>query len=256
MEPPKQEPTFEESIKQVMQTLPPPIKQYLEQKKYSAVVSRMMTKYTLHIDQAGVLEREIMLLLMGIDNPAEFAQALVGEAKLDQQVASGITKDVNEQIFIPLREEMRKGPPAPEATRSSPKPVQGTAPTNVSVPKYFHLQNKIPVPTSTAPALPRTATPSAGPSLKEVLAAVTRASSETSQGTAKEVPKPAGTTKLLGDHEEPHLELKKTEPPPNLPGAILHPPLPTPPKAPPPLLPKPITPVAPYSSDPYREPIE
>jgi len=259
MEPSKQELTLDESIKEVMGTLPPPIRQYLGHGKYLVVASRIMTKYGLHIDQGGVLEREIMLLLMGIDNPDEFTKVLATEAKIDAQTIGNIVKDVNEQIFMPLREEMRKGPaprpviasgggstPVQPRTVMSPQPSSPSPQALVPVPKYsppkkyFNLQNKIPpAPTS----------------------------------------KPIESNKLLGDHEEPHIDIRNkvqgssppvTEsplrqalrtvvPPENLPGAM---PLPIsaplkPSNLPPTLVPKPepivpTVPVAPYSADPYR----
>ena len=268
-----------------MQTLPPVIRAYLVQGKHTTVAKSLMTKYGLRIDQAGVLEQEIILMIMGIDNPTEFTQALAGEAKLDQQTISSITKDVNEQIFVPLREEMRKDgmsaePKKPVAVVSprttmipaNPQMRQQPVRETVPVPKYFHLQNKIPVSIA-----PKTVSPPAT-SLRDVLASVT-----------KEVPRPSpllevadkgsqtplNSEKLLGDHEEPHIELppspkategavRKISPPPNLPGAM--PPHPvvsekvqvaSPPTVP--LKPStlPLTPSAkPYSTDPYREPIE
>ena len=267
---PKKELSFDESVAQVMQTLPSPIRRYLGQGKYSVVANNLMTKYGLHVDQGGILEREIMLLLMGIENPDEFTQALVEEAKLDQQTINNIVKDVNGQIFVPLREEMRKGPQtvpqipkpvaAPQEPREvvlqprttmipanpqfAPRPAQTLAqvPRYVPPKKYFNLQNKIP------PASPKA-----------------------TQGTAPPAtPKPMESNKLLEDHEEPHIEFKKTPmparsapPPPNLPG-VIHPPpqpepkVPTPPPPPPPPKPEPVAPtvpVTPYSADPYREPI-
>ncbi|MCR4276362.1 MAG: hypothetical protein NUV90_03190 [Candidatus Parcubacteria bacterium] len=174
MDPIKPEPTFEESIKQVMQTLPPPIRSYLAEGKYTVVAQSLMAKYALRIDQGGVLEREIMLLLMGIENPEEFNQALVTEANLNQQTIAGIVQDVNTQIFSPLREEMRKGVEAfgkkspqissvmparqpvvaPTAPRPSPKAMEGIA-RPMGVPpapaagtgqstSHFHLENKLP----------------------------------------------------------------------------------------------------------------
>src|SRR3989338_895098 len=101
--------SLDESMKQVMETLPPVIRAYLAQGKYTPVAKGLMAKYGLRIDQAGVLEREIMLLLMGIENPDEFTKTLTEEAKLNKQSVDGITQDVNTQIFVPLREEMRKG---------------------------------------------------------------------------------------------------------------------------------------------------
>ena len=242
MEPPRQELSLDESIKEVMQTLPPPIRNYLAQGKYTAVAKGLMVKYRLHIDQAAIAEREIMLLLMGIENPDEFTKSLAEDAKLDQRTINGIVQDVNAQIFVPLREEMRRGPVVvPQLAKSAaasapPRPPQTlpVAPKYAPLPKFPHLlQNKLP------------------------------------------------DKKLLEDHEEPHIEFHKTAPPPaNLPGAIHHPPLnnpqsglsgdrsteqnglaaPKPPIVPPPqpLPPKPklAVPITKYSSDPYREPVD
>ena len=122
MEPPQRELTLEESVKQVMRTLPPSIRQYLGQGKYSPVAKHLMEKYGLHIDQGTVLEREIMLLLMGIESPDEFVQALTEEARLDEKTIRGIMGDVNEQIFIPLRDEMRRADTKKEELKGPPPP--------------------------------------------------------------------------------------------------------------------------------------
>ncbi len=213
-----------------MQNLPPVIRAYLAQGKYTTVAKNLMTKYGLRVDQAGVLERETMLLLMGIENPDEFMQTLIEEAKLDKKIVDGIVQDVNMQIFIPLRQEEMKG-------------------------ERIHLENKI----SLHPAL---AAPQAAPhSLKAIGGAA--------HLVAIASPK-ALNNKMLEDHEEPHIEFtnmapplraRTAPPPPNLPGAMPSvttansQPLP-PNKISQPPVPPPRPPVKPYSIDPYREPID
>jgi hypothetical protein len=213
----KQEPTFEESVKQVMKTLPPPIRDYLARGGYSTVVKNLMFKYQLRIDQGGVLEREIMLLLMGIDNPDEFTQALIEEAKLDQKAVNGIVQDVNDQIFVPLQEEMRKGEVhSPEPARPIIPPARSQV--AASSEPLRHIINKIPRPIVT--------------------------------------PRPiVSDEKLLEDHEEPHIEFAQTPIVPPVPPAapISPPPWPTTPPPPPQ---RPDAPIKPYSSDPYREPLD
>lgn len=234
--------TLEESVKQVMQTLPPLIRNYLAQGKYTAVAKEMMAKYGLRVDQSGVLEREIMLLLMGIEDPDEFTQTLAEEARLDQKVIMGIVQDINAQIFVPLRDEMRKGAttvPRNDEGQTSLNPGTPGLPKLIPSQKpggttqsHFHLQNKI-----TAPIQPQPL-----------------------RGETPKLP-PVEEKKLLDDHEESHIEFHKTAPPPNLPGVIHHPPITPPPPStppiPPPLLlsPEPKTAVQ-YSVDPYREPID
>src|SRR3989344_9586346 len=113
---------LEESVAQVMRTLPPIIRNYLSTGKYTTVARILTTRYGLRIDQAGVLERELMLLLMGIETPSEFVQALIEEARLDKKIVDSIVQDANEQIFIPLRaEEPRIGmSKVPQAVSEEP----------------------------------------------------------------------------------------------------------------------------------------
>lgn len=229
--------TLEESIKQVMQTLPPIIRDYLSQGKYTPVAKDMMAKYGLRIDQGGVLEREIMLLLMGIEDPAEFSKTLAEEARLDQKTVNDIMQDINEQIFIPLREEMRK------------RPVTVPASNIQQQQKFFHLQNKISPPRHQNLAL------------RDALATVTKIS------------RPLESGKLLEDHEEPHIEFNKaptvhsivvspapskapTLPAPQRIATPSKPIIKTEPEAKPKLVTPTAAPAKPYSIDPYREPID
>lgn len=226
----------------------------------------LMSKYKLRVDQGGQLELNLLLLLMGIINPSEFTKALLEKAKIDKLIVNSIIQDVNTQIFVPLRRAEEKGIPVP----TIPQPAT-----------HFKLENKIPVPRpvpevpkiiSTLPPAPMKGLPpkvflprpsTLGEVVRSVLAA----------------PKPIDNTKLLEDHEEPHIELKKVEVPPNLPGAMppleeIKPVVSVPPVHPEPVIlktevlappvvstpiePKPIvpTPITSYSSDPYREPID
>ena len=277
--------TLDESIQEVMQTLPPVIRAYLARGRYTVVAKSLMAKYGLRLDQAGVLEREIMLLLMGIEDPDEFVQALTTEARLAKEIVDGIVQDVNTEIFVPLRaEEMKGGAPmvSPPAAPVVPSPA------DAQPQKFFHLDNKIPpprpagaqfaVPRPPAPAVvpprpPQAAAPSARPALREVLASVTK------------VPQLTDSSRLLEDHEEPHIEFhtapqvpRPVLPHPIAPGArapfvgapkAVPPVPPAPPRPAPqaapvaPVQPKQVTPAAapaapakPYTADPYREPIE
>ncbi|MFA6519282.1 MAG: hypothetical protein WCT41_00425 [Candidatus Paceibacterota bacterium] len=344
----KPEPTLEQSIKQVMQILPPPVRSYLAQGKYTAVAQSLTAKYGLRVDQGGVLEREIMLLLMGIENPEEFNQALVTEANLNQQTVSSIVQDVNAQVFSPLREEMRKGvealgkkppqiPPAAPARQPVVAPIPAPAAGAGQSTSHFHLENKLPPsPRSAESAAVRPIPPRPSAQVPVAASALNAPVPALSQQPIKPIPaqppvgaqpgsvnvlhtepkpvqqipvpprppvsniaplppkvvlpsavganlrpnaqsfsKPMDGSKLLEDHEEPHIELNKNKtpsssaetplqqalrtvlpPPRNLPGAMPPPDI-IPPSRPAPSAPKvPQAPVKPYSADPYREPIE
>lgn len=237
----QREPTFEESVKEVMQTLPPPIRQYLSQGKYSIVAKNLMRKYGLHIDQGGVLEREIMLLLMGIENPDEFAASLKSEAALSEDVVKNIMTDVNQEIFIPLQKEMRNA-------GSQMQPKKFVAPSSAprmspSIPRYAPSPTQHPsVSSNSAPLPPKMAMPQ--PKTASVIA-------------------PPLTMLPLGEEQKERISniapRPSAPPPANLPGAFpqgaapgIKRPAPPPPFRPAP----PAAPAKPYSTDPYREPID
>ncbi len=136
------EPTLEESLKEVMQTLPVPIRQYLSSGQYSIVAQRLMQKYGLRIDQAGVLERQTMLLLMGINTPEEFSQALRTDAQLTEGVVNGVIGDVNQLIFVPLQAQMRGESSAVETM----KPTQSVPQASPIAPSPATLPDIAPLP--------------------------------------------------------------------------------------------------------------
>lgn len=229
-----QELTLEQSAAEVMRTLPPVIRNYVTQGKYTPVAQNLMRQYKLRIDQGGVLEREILMLLLGLEDPAEFVKSLIEEGGLDKAVVDTLTRDINNQIFIPLRAEEMKA-------ASAAKAQEGQEP-------HFKLQNKIPLPSRPLPPRPVAPAPSvaARPAIPQ---------------------KPFDPSHMLEDHEEPHIDLGKPRPvpppPPNLPGqmppaaATQTPAKPAPPppaglKFTPPTMPSPGR----YSVDPYREPID
>lgn len=213
------DPTLENDIKQLLTEVPPPIRAFFASGKVETIAKNLMRKNKLHIDQGAVVEREIILLLLGLKDPAEFVKILSEEAKLDAQTVNSIVQDINTQIFIPLREEeMKSGG------------ITAVEPVNPAPPR--HIINKI--------------------------------------------QNPVVGEKLLEDHEEPHIEFAKAPmtspvsrptPPPFSPRPIMMPPAPPRPVTPPsnlpgampsapPQPPRPVAPVKPYSSDPYREPID
>ncbi len=268
-----------------MADVPPQIRDFFASGKVDTIATNLAQKYRLHVDQAAIVEREIILLLLGLETPQEFTQALTEEARLSQQVISGIMQDVNTQIFVPLREQIRSvtSPASPGATQSTTATPAPPRPVNVPVPKYYaprpfeasgvvgpppqsprypRAGNELPAGLRFAqgnpaqrpvpPARPTTATP-APPAGGRIM-----------ENTAK----PVSSDTLLPDHEEPHIDirdkvqgvspfpaetplrqaLRAVTPPQNLPGA-----LPPPPTAPT----QPSIPVRkPTDTDPYREPIE
>ncbi len=247
--------TLEENIRQILPTLPLPIQKFFQQGKLGEIAQLLMERYALHVDQGTVLERELMFMLLGLKSPDEFAAEIYEQLPISEQTVQDMLADINQEVFIPLREEEMK-PAPPAAWKESAPPAPRPAPVNAGVPsyvyakpkqsspQYFHLENKIPPPQS----------------LRE------------GRLTSLNPQKLLAEEKLLEDHEEPHIELNelkkaleqvvpeqvstlrmaevrqvnKAEVPANLPGVVIPP--------------TPVVPATPivksYSADPYREPID
>jgi hypothetical protein len=69
------------------------------------VVSDIQVNYRLHTDIVGTLEEQVRYLLVGLVNPAEFFGNLM-LAGTDEQTAKGIMAEINERIFIPLKQQV------------------------------------------------------------------------------------------------------------------------------------------------------
>lgn len=58
----------------------------------------------LHLDQIGLLEKEVRLVLAGQVHPDEFVDQVEESLGVDTEKAISITADVNMDIFLPVRE--------------------------------------------------------------------------------------------------------------------------------------------------------
>ncbi len=321
----KQEPTFDQDLSTIVSQLPPPVRAFFVSGKVDTVVKNLMQKYQLHIDQGAVVEREIVLLLLGLKDSIEFTQSLAEDAKLDKKIVGSIMQYINTEIFTPLKEAMRSGlgktdQPAklmmPPTQNAALRPVPANARESSHVPPLQSpISRSIPIAPPAAGIPQRNFTPPVQPVHPPV------SNIPPTRPVVVSSLKPTDSARMLEDHEEPHIEFNKplapvrpsaaefqkvspilarTAPPaaglpkgsmpPNLPGVIpsggrpnftIVPTIPkvqipAPPTAnvlsrPPaqaaplpastdslrgvPLPPVP-EPVKPYSSDPYREPID
>lgn len=64
-------------------------------------------KHKLLVDKAGVLENETMLVMLGLENHSAYPESIKKELGITSEQAQEITKDINEQIFLPIRESLK-----------------------------------------------------------------------------------------------------------------------------------------------------
>ena len=241
--------------------------------KTTQVIIGLQAKFGLHIDSAGILGKGVGYMFLGLLSPPELLQKLL-TAGIPDANARGIMAEINQKIFIPLREQIRNAAPPPAPGPAQPAaPPPAPRPVNIPVPKYY-------APPPQSPKYPRAGS-ELPPGLRFAQGSPAQRPAPPRPVVATPMPTPpvAGTPKpvssntLLPDHEEPspspkategaaHLELRgapgapiesplrqalrAVTPPQNLPGAVSPPPAPT----------QPSIPVRKSTdTDPYREPI-
>lgn len=256
-------------IKEQYAKLPPALQEAIRSAGLHDQITKIGTNNQLHIDQMGLLEDEVSLLMMGFTEPIEFAGALQEHVHMDAASAQKIASEVNQEILLPIRERMENGtsnveppktisnpsavnnPPLmpeksvvmPSSVAAATKPVvsiQTPAPTTAPLSNQVtapmaNLEINAPAASTNTPSAPANNTPT--PVVKPVAAPMHEADVILNEPTVSMAPKAEVTTTPSA-----------TSAPATTPTAPIVPNITT--KVEPPK-PAPI-----YKADPYREPIE
>ena len=94
-------------IKERFDALPESIKEIIMSSNYQNDLIEISKKYNLNVEQMGILERETTMVMMGLTNPNNFEAELTRELHVDTTKGSQIVKDINEKIFLKIRELLK-----------------------------------------------------------------------------------------------------------------------------------------------------
>jgi predicted RNA-binding protein with RPS1 domain len=97
-------------------------------------IKAISDKHRLHIDQLGELSDEIGLVMLGITKPTDFVKNIAERLKVDQVTAEAVGVDINNEIFLPIRESLEKISSEPPATGTT---TPGTLPTEAKTSNIF-----------------------------------------------------------------------------------------------------------------------
>lgn len=134
--------SLEESLGLLLARVPAPVRDYVLNDHVSTVRG-LMQKHQLHVDQGDVLQRELLLMLLGQQGPAEFMKALRASG-IPEATVQVLIEDINETIFKPLREKEQAGsgevhPQITEAAVPEAPPIEAPAPPTPPVnPRGMH----------------------------------------------------------------------------------------------------------------------
>lgn len=97
-----------EELKERFETLPEDVQVAIKSIETADAIEAIQQKYKLHIDQAGLIAEEVGLVMLGFSRPFDFVARIASKLHITQMVASEITKDINENIFNPIKESLKK----------------------------------------------------------------------------------------------------------------------------------------------------
>ena len=246
-----------QSINVLLARVPRPVREYVIS-DLSNEVQSLMGRYQLHVDQGGVLQRELLLMLLGQQEPAGFMKELA-TAGIEQGKVQSMMVDINEEIFKPLRKREQEAPPESAAPAPTPPPAPRPTPAAPPPPPpdrgvrtmEMDQQQALaqPQPPTYAPPTPQAFPPGSQTQTYWVPVSI----------TATPQPYMAQSPQYAYPPQAP-------APPPPPPAPVAPPPPPPPPVVeerwqppPPPNLPTEERPSIPlrkeYGNDPYREPV-
>lgn len=95
-----------EAFNSAFNEAPRPVRSFIVDGKLDMAVADIVRIRQLHVDAAGILEKCASQMLVGVMNPAQVLGELV-LAGVDAETAKKILEDLNQQIFIPVRDKVR-----------------------------------------------------------------------------------------------------------------------------------------------------
>lgn len=119
-----------EQIHSRLKEAPDKVKQLVGSEELAEVLATITKKYQLHLDQAGVIGDEINFVILGLARADQFTQNILNQANLSTEKTNEIAKEVNDKIFLKLRESLKQIRPKEETAAAPEKmPEEEISPT-------------------------------------------------------------------------------------------------------------------------------
>lgn len=102
-------------IEERLESLPDVVKNAVYSANTEKLLQNVSKKHRLPYDKWAVLEDTVMMTLVGIDTEDDLRRALTEDVGLSEDAAQALLKDLADQLFIPIREELERTLAHPEA---------------------------------------------------------------------------------------------------------------------------------------------
>mgnify|MGYP001036694538 CR=1 FL=1 len=97
-----------ETIQEKVKNLPEKVKESFFSLETGRIIREVGQKHNLHVDQIGILADLIGQVLLGILPIGSFTHNLTRYLHLDSETAKFMAIELNEKIFLPIREDLKK----------------------------------------------------------------------------------------------------------------------------------------------------
>ncbi len=122
-------------IKERFHELPKALQEAIVSSDLSEKIKFIVNKHSLLIDEAGILEREILFVLLGLESSSDFVSNVSKEINLTTEEATLIAVDVNNSIFNEVKTHLkelddlaRQEEEEEKINRPSPSPIPAFTP--------------------------------------------------------------------------------------------------------------------------------
>ena len=145
-----------EEIKAKFDALPADVKALVYGADMLNLIKNLGEKYKLHVDKLEALESETADVMTGFVKPEDFSKNLKEALGTDQQTADAIALDINNGLFVKIRDSLKKlygqGTAAASISSSSPSTTP-TSMRDISVVMPSKLSTGSPAPEPTRPKI-------------------------------------------------------------------------------------------------------
>jgi hypothetical protein len=99
---------IEGELKARFELLPKELQDTITSSDYQMKLFEIAKKYKLTYEKLGQLELETTMVLLGMTPPEEYEEDLSEQLGMKKEELSGLVKDVNDQVFLAIREQLKK----------------------------------------------------------------------------------------------------------------------------------------------------
>ncbi len=132
-------------VPSVVQSLPTPIRTFLTDGSAESTVQTITQKNHLHANQSTIIERDLLLTLMGIQEPSSLPQTLSKDAGLDEKTLQNVLRDMDTLVFVPLHKAMQSSGLIPKVEISTEKDILVEPVVPTPPPQNLSAQQESPV---------------------------------------------------------------------------------------------------------------